>query len=112
MKKLSFFLMAMLFSVMSNAAEVTEVVTMKGFAGSSSSTYENVTKTGASDKGTTMVAYAFNPSTGQIRGGKTAIAGASVTTADNGKNWSLYNVDAMAGAIKSIKVTHTSASGN
>ena len=105
MKKLSFFLMAMLFSVMSFAAEVTETVTMKGFAGLSTSAYENVTKTGASDKGTAMVAYAFNPSTGQVRGNKTQIAGASVTSKDDAKNWSLYNVDAMAGAIKSIKIT-------
>ena len=105
MKKLSFFLMAMLFSVMSFAAEVTEVVTMKGFAGSSNSSYENVTKTGTSDKGTEMVAYAFNPSTGQVRGNKTVIAGASITSSDANKNWSLYNTQAMPGAIKSIKIT-------
>ena len=100
MKKLSLFLSAMLISLMGFAGEVTETVTMKGFAGSSNSSYENVTKTGASDKGTAMVAYAFNPSNGQVRGNKTVIAGASVTSADNAKNWSLYNVDAMAGAIK------------
>ena len=112
MKKLSFLLMAMLFSVMSFAAEVTETVTMKGFAGLSTSAYENVTKTGASDKGTAMVAYAFNPSNGQVRGNKTAIAGASVTSRDDKKNWSLYNVDAMAGAIKSIKITCAASNSN
>ena len=106
--------MAVLFSFAASiqAAEVTETITMKGFAGSKATSYENVTKTGASDLGTEMVAYAFNPSNGQVRGNKTAIAGASVTTADNAKNWSLYNSQAMPGAIKSIKVTQTATGDN
>ena len=85
---------------------------MKGFAGSKSTAYENVTKTGTSDLGTEMVAYAFIGSTGQVRGNKTTIAGASVTTADNAKNWSLYNNQAMPGAITSITVTQTATGSN
>ena len=114
MKKLSFFLMAMLFSFAASiqAAEVTETIAMKKFGGLSTGSYENVTRTGASDLGTAMVAYAFNPSTGQVRGNKTVIAGASVTSADANKNWSLYNSQAMPGAIKSIKVTQTATGTN
>ena len=114
MKKLSFFLMAMLFTCATTlqAAEVTETIAMKGFGGLTTSSYENVTKTGTSDLGTEMVAYAFNPSTGQVRGNKTTIAGASVTSADANKNWSLYNTQAMPGAIKSIKVTQTATGTN
>lgn len=114
MKKLSFFLMAMLFTCATTlqAAEVTETIAMKGFGGLTTASYENVTKTGTSDKGTEMVAYAFNPSTGQIRGNKTAIAGASVTSADKNKNWSLYNTQAMPGAIKKITVTQTATGTN
>lgn len=114
MKKLSFFLMAMIlcFSAGLRADEVTETIAMKKFGGLTTSKYENVTKTGSSDLGTEMVAYAFNPTTGQIRGGKTAIAGASVTSTDDTKNWSLYNTQAMPGAIKSITVTQTATGNN
>lgn len=114
MKKLSFFLMAMLFTCATTlqAAEVTETIAMKGFGGLTTSSYENVTKTGTSDLGTEMVAYAFNPKTGQIRGNKTAIAGASITTKDDSKNWSLYNTQAMPGAIKKITVTQTANGSN
>ena len=114
MKKLSFFLMAMILSFAASiqAAEVTETIAMKKFGGLSTSSYENVTKTGTSDLGTEMVAYAFNPSTGQVRGNKTTIAGASVTSADKNKNWSLYNNQAMPGAIKSITVTQTATGSN
>ena len=114
MKKLSFFLMAMLFTCATTlqAAEVTETIAMKGFGGLTTASYENVTKTGTSDLGTEMVAYAFNPSTGQIRGNKTTIAGASVTSADKNKNWSLYNTQAMPGAIKKITVTQTATGSN
>ena len=114
MKKFSFFLMAMLLSFAASiqAAEVTETIAMKKFGGLSTSSYENVTKTGTSDLGTEMVAYAFNPSTGQVRGNKTTIAGASVTSADKNKNWSLYNNQAMPGAIKSITVTQTATGSN
>ena len=114
MKKLSFFLMAMLFTCATTlqAAEVTETIAMKGFGGLTTTSYENVTKTGTSDLGTEMVAYAFNPSNGQVRGNKTTIAGASVTTADKNKNWSLYNTQAMPGAIKKITVTQTATGSN
>ncbi len=114
MKKLSFFLMAMLFTCATTlqAAEVTETIAMKGFGGLTTSSYENVTKTGTSDLGTEMVAYAFNPKTGQIRGNKTVIAGASITTKDDSKNWSLYNTQAMPGAIKKITVTQTATGSN
>ena len=114
MKKLSFFLMAMLFTCATTlqAAEVTETIAMKGFGGLTTTSYENVTKTGTSDLGTEMVAYAFNPTNGQIRGNKTTIAGASVTTADKNKNWSLYNTQAMPGAIKKITVTQTATGSN
>ena len=114
MKKLSFFLMAMLFTCATTlqAAEVTETIAMKGFGGLTTSSYENVTKTGTSDKGTEMVAYAFNPTTGQVRGNKTAIAGASITSSDANKNWSLYNTQAMPGAIKKITVTQTATGTN
>ena len=109
MKKLSFFLMAMIlcFSAGLRAEEVTETIAMKKFGGLTSTSYENVTRTGTSDLGTEMVAYAFNPNTGQVRGNKTTIAGASVTSSDDSMNWSLYNTQAMPGAIKSITVTHT-----
>ena len=114
MKKLSFFLMAMIlcFAPALRAADVTETIAMKKFGGLSTSSYENVTKTGTSDKGTEMVAYAFNPTTGQVRGNKTAIAGASITSKDDSKNWSLYNTQAMPGAIKKITVTQTATGTN
>ena len=107
--KLFFALFAMLALGVGNAwaEDVTETINMIGFAGSPSENYVNVTMTGSSDSGTEMVAYAFNPKTGQIRGSKTVIAGDVVADEDNTKNWSLYNSKAMAGAIKSIKVTHT-----
>ena len=114
MKKLSFFLMAMIlsFAPALRAADVTETIAMKKFGGLSTSAYENVTKTGTSDKGTEMVAYAFNPTTGQVRGSKTTIAGASITSKDDSKNWSLYNTQAMPGAIKKITVTQTATGSN
>ena len=114
MKKLSFFLMAMIlsFAPALRAADVTETIAMKKFGGLSTSSYENVTKTGTSDKGTEMVAYAFNPTTGQVRGNKTSIAGASITSKDDSKNWSLYNTQAMPGAIKKITVTQTATGSN
>ena len=93
-------------------ADVTETITMKGFAGITSSGYQNFTKTGSSDKGTAMVAYAYNGETGQVRGNKTTVAGASVTTEDKNKNWSLYNSQAMGGAIKSITITQTATGNN
>ena len=104
--------MILSFAASIQAAEVTETIAMKKFGGLSTSSYENVTKTGTSDLGTEMVAYAFNPTTGQVRGNKTAIAGASVTSKDDSKNWSLYNTQPMAGAIKSIKVTQTATGSN
>ena len=104
--------MILSFAASIQAAEVTETIAMKKFGGLSTSSYENVTKTGTSDLGTEMVAYAFNPTTGQVRGNKTTIAGASVTSADANKNWSLYNSQAMPGAIKSIKVTQTATGSN
>lgn len=114
MKKFSLFLMAMIlcFAPALRAADVTETIAMKKFGGLTTSSYENVTKTGTSDKGTEMVAYAFNPTTGQVRGNKTTIAGASITSADDGKNWSLYNTQAMPGAIKKITVTQTATGSN
>ena len=91
----------------------TETITMKGFAGITASGYQNQTKTGNStEHELTMVAYAFNGSTGQVRGNKTAIAGASITSDDANKNWSLYNSDAMPGAITAIKVTQTATGNN
>ena len=93
-------------------ADVTETIKMIGFAGSTATSYVNVTQTGTSDKGTTMVAYAFNPKTGQVRGNKTAVAGASVASEDKNKNWSLYNSQAMGGAIKSITITQTAIGEN
>ena len=116
MKKLKLFfaLFAMLALGVGNAwgADVTETIKMIGFAGSTATSYVNQTKTGASDKGTAMVAYAFNPKTGQVRGNKTTVAGASVTSDDANKNWSLYNSEAMAGAIKSITITQTATGSN
>ena len=112
--KLFFALFAMLALGVGNAwgAEVTETIKMKGFGGKTNNAYQNVTVSGTSDAGTAMVAYAYNGSTGQVRGNKTTIAGASVTSADANKNWSLYNSEAMAGAIKSIKITQTATGTN
>jgi hypothetical protein len=82
---------------------------MKGFS-SGSSSYINTTQEGASKKGIAMVSYAYNPKTGQVRGNKAgAIAGATVTTSDNSKNWILYNKDAMNGAIQSITITQSAS---
>ena len=112
--KLFFALFAMLALGVGNAwgAEVTETIKMKGFGGKTNNGYQDVTVSGTSDAGTAMVAYAYNGSTGQVRGNKTTVAGASVTTSDNGKNWSLYNSEAMAGAIKSITITQTATGSN
>ena len=112
--KLFFALFAMLALGVGNAwgAEVTETIKMKGFGGKTNNGYQDVTVSGTSDAGTAMVAYAYNGSTGQVRGNKTTVAGASVTTSDNSKNWSLYNSEAMAGAIKSITITQTATGSN
>ena len=112
--KLFFALFAMLALGVINAwaEDVTETITMKGFGGKTNDAYQNVTVSGTSDKGTAMVAYAYNGKSGQVRGNKTTIAGASVTSADNSKNWSLYNSEAMAGAIKSITITQTATGDN
>jgi len=105
MKKIFSILMAVLFVGSMYAADVTDTIAMKGFAGITTNSYQNQTKSGVSAKGVDMVAYAYNGSTGQVRGNKTAVAGASVTADDDSKNWSLYNSAAMPGTIKSIKVT-------
>ena len=112
MKKIFSILMAVLFVGSMYAADVTDTIAMKGFAGITTNSYQNQTKSGVSAKGVDMVAYAYNGSTGQVRGNKTAVAGASVTADDNSKNWSLYNSAAMPGAIKSIKVTQAATGTN
>ena len=93
-------------------AEVTETITMKNFGGLTTSSLIYQTKPGLSDKGTGMVAFAFTPTTGQVRGNQTGIVGASVTTDQKSHNWSLYNSDPMAGVIKAIKVTQTATGTN
>lgn len=112
MKKIFSILMAVLFAGSMYAADVTDTIAMKGFAGITTAGYQNQTKSGVSAKGVDMVAYAYIGSTGQVRGSKTAVAGASVTADDNSKNWSLYNSAAMPGAIKSIKVTQAATGTN
>ena len=116
MKKLKLFfaLFAMLALGTGTAwgAEVTETIMMKGFGGKTNNAYQNVTVSGTSDAGTAMVAYAYNGSNGQVRGNKTIVAGASVTSEDKNKNWSLYNSEAMGGSIKSITVTQTATGVN
>lgn len=112
MKKIFSILMAVLFAGSMYAADVTDTIAMKGFAGITTAGYQNQTKSGVSAKGVDMVAYAYNGSTGQVRGNKTAVAGASVTEDDANKNWSLYNSAAMPGAIKSIKVTQAATGTN
>ena len=112
MKKIFSILMAVLFAGSMYAADVTDTIAMKGFAGITTNSYQNQTKSGVSAKGVDMVAYAYNGSTGQVRGNKTAVAGASVTEDDKNKNWSLYNSAAMPGAIKSIKVTQAATGTN
>ncbi|MEE1070002.1 MAG: BACON domain-containing carbohydrate-binding protein [Paludibacteraceae bacterium] len=116
MKKLKLFfaLFAMLALGVGNAwaEEVTETIMMKGFGGKTNNAYQNVTVSGTSDAGTAMVAYAYNGSNGQVRGNKTIVAGASVTSEDKNKNWSLYNSEAMGGSIKSITVTQTATGVN
>ena len=112
MKKIFSILMAVLFVGSMYAADVTDTIAMKGFAGITTNSYQNQTKSGVSAKGVDMVAYAYNGSTGQVRGNKTAVAGASVTKDDKNKNWSLYNSLAMPGTIKSIKVTQAATGTN
>ena len=112
--KLFFALFAMLALGVTNAwgEEVTETIMMKGFGGKTNNAYQNVTVSGTSDAGTAMVAYAYNGNNGQVRGNKTTVAGASVTSEDKNKNWSLYNSEAMGGAIKSITITQTATGSN
>ena len=112
--KLFFALFAMLALGVGNAwaEEVTETITMKNFGGLTTGSLIYQTKPGLSDKGTGMVAFAFNPTTGQVRGNKTGIVGASVTIDQKSHNWSLYNSDPMAGVIKAIKVTQTATGTN
>lgn len=117
MKHLKLFFACLLMAVLSIGqvwgGTATETIAMQGFAGLSSSGYQNVTVSGTSaESEIAMVAYAFNPATGQVRGGKTAVAGASVTSSDANKNWSLYNSAAMPGAITAIKVTQTATGSN
>ena len=57
--------------------EVTETITMKNFGGLTTSSLIYQTKPGLSDKGTGMVAFAFTPTTGQVRGNQTGIVGRS-----------------------------------
>ena len=87
----------------------TVVFNMKGFAGLSADSYQNQTKsgTGKIDGGDSTVAataYAFNAKTGQARGNKTSVPGASITSDDNSKNWELFNTGAINGSIKSILI--------
>ena len=112
--KLFFALFAMLALGVGNAwgEEVTETITMKKFGGLTTGSLIYQTKPGTSDKGTGMVAFAFHPTTGQVRGNQTGIVGASVTTDRKSHNWSLYNSDPMAGVIKAIKVTQTATGTN
>ena len=109
MKKLSSLFVLLCASVMSFAATATDKVTMLGFGGLTSQSYTNVTTEGKSDNGIAMVAYAFNASNGQIRGNKTAVAGATIASKDDTKNFSLYNKTAMPGAIRSITLKMTNA---
>ena len=112
MKKLFSLLTAILFVGTMWATDINDTIAMIGYAGSSANSYQNITVAGSSAKDVGMVAYAYNPTSGQIRGGKTTIAGAEITTADNSKNWSLYNSEAMPGAIKAIKVIQTGTGDN
>ncbi|MBR1807955.1 MAG: hypothetical protein IJ776_01010 [Paludibacteraceae bacterium] len=109
MKKISFLFALLCASVMMFAA--TDKVSMTGFGGKTGTAYQNVTVAGTSENGVAMVAYAYIPDAGQVRGNKTEAVGAEVAAADNGKNWSLYNSEAMPGAIKAIKVVSTEADG-
>ena len=93
------------------ADDPTVTFTMKGFGGQSANSYQNsaVSGTGTKSVGGTLAAssYAYNASTGQVRGNKTSIAAASPSS-DNSKNWHLFNTAAMPGAIKSIVVKTSS----
>ena len=97
------------------ADDPTVTFTMKGFGGASANSYQNsaVSGTGSKSTGGTLAAssYAYNGSTGQVRGNKTSIAAASPSS-ENNKNWHLYNTDVMPGAIKSIVVKTTSATSS
>lgn len=116
MRKLKLFFACLLMAVLSIgqvwAADATDVVAMKGFASITADGYQNITKSGESENGIDMVAYGYIGSSGQVRGSKTAIAGASVTSSDANKNWSLYNSEAMPGAISKIVVTQTATGTN
>ena len=90
------------------------VFNMVGFAGvattgDASKALQNVSMNGTgvidSTPANTVAAssYAF-AGNGQVRGNKTAIAGANVTSSDSSKNWHLFNTAALGGAIKSIVV--------
>ena len=114
-KRYYLFIITMLLTLGAGTAwgeEVTETITMKNFGGLTTSSLIYQTKPGLSDKGTEMVAFAFTPTTGQVRGNQTGIVGASVTTDQKSHNWSLYNSDPMAGVIKAIKVTQTATGSN
>lgn len=92
------------------AADATVTFTMKGFGGTATG-YQNsaVAGTGVDSASSSTIAasaYAFNQSSGQVRGNKTAIA-ASDVSGDSNKNWHLFNTAAIPGTIKSIEVKST-----
>ena len=97
-----------------HAADATATFTMKGFGGLTATGYQNSAVSGSGEKssGGTIAAssYGFNASNGQVRGNKTAAAGASPSS-DSNKNWHLFNTAPFPGAIKSIVITAGAGSG-
>ena len=94
------------------AADSTVTFTMKNFGSKTANSYQNsaVSGTGSNSAGGTIAAsaYAYNGSTGQVRGNKTSIANSTVSS-DSNKNWHLFNTAAIPGAIKSIVVKSADA---
>ena len=89
--------------VSSWAKDIT--VTMKSYAGATSSGYVNSdTKAEISD--VTFYACGYNPGNGQLRGNKTAIA------ATNNGNFHIYNSTAVPGVITKIVLKHTATGSN
>ena len=99
-------------SVVKTKEYISVPVTMKGFAGLSAGSYTNNNTEMTDDiMGMKFGSYAFNPSTGQIRGGKTYIAD-TTASGDNAKNWHFYNVTELTSKIESISVTIDKSDSN
>lgn len=88
-------------TVTSSAADITDVITIKLFGGTSGTSYNTTQATDSTQKTYTLVANNFIPNTGQTRGNSTGTA-----------NFYIGNTSVRSGYyIKSVTITRSSGTG-